>query len=111
MENRHCSTFCDRDPPICGDGNADLPGRLSVALSCADADTRDGGFRKCKLRYGLLAPVPADRRGCMFCTPLWYQLPAFVLCIVPVGVMAGLLCGLRPSSVQRTTTMAGRWLT
>ena len=24
-------------------------------------------------------------------TPLWYQLPAFVLCIFPVGVMAGLL--------------------
>ena len=87
MENRHCSTFCDRDPPICGDGNADLSGRLSVALSGADADTRDGGyrcslrffrdngetfsvkrlfalggFRKGKLRYGLLVPVPADRR-------------------------------------------------
>lgn len=29
-------------------------------------------------------------------TPLWYQLPAFVLCIFPVGVMAGILairCG------------------
>lgn len=24
-------------------------------------------------------------------TPLWYQLPAFVLCIFPVGVLAGLL--------------------
>ena len=24
-------------------------------------------------------------------TPLWYQLSAFVLCIFPVGVMAGLL--------------------
>ena len=24
-------------------------------------------------------------------TPMWYQLPAFVLCIFPVGVMAGLL--------------------
>ncbi len=24
-------------------------------------------------------------------TPLWYQLPAFVLCIFPVGVMAGIL--------------------
>ena len=24
-------------------------------------------------------------------TPLWYQLPAFILCIFPVGVMAGLL--------------------
>ena len=24
-------------------------------------------------------------------TPLWYQLPAFVLCIFPVGVMVGLL--------------------
>ena len=29
--------------------------------------------------------------GYMSCTPLWYQLPAFVLCIFPVGVMAGLL--------------------
>lgn len=27
----------------------------------------------------------------MYGTPLWYQLPAFVLCIFPVGVMAGLL--------------------
>ena len=24
-------------------------------------------------------------------TPLWYQIPAFVLCIFPVGVMAGIL--------------------
>ena len=29
--------------------------------------------------------------GYMAGTPLWYQLPAFVLCIFPVGVMAGLL--------------------
>ncbi|MGI6170427.1 MAG: CPBP family intramembrane glutamic endopeptidase [Butyricicoccus sp.] len=29
--------------------------------------------------------------GYMSGTPLWYQLPAFVLCIFPVGVMAGLL--------------------
>lgn len=29
--------------------------------------------------------------GYMPGTPLWYQLPAFVLCIFPVGVMAGLL--------------------
>ena len=29
--------------------------------------------------------------GYMPSTPLWYQLPAFVLCIFPVGVMAGLL--------------------
>lgn len=29
--------------------------------------------------------------GYMSGTPLWYQLPAFVLCIFPVGVMVGLL--------------------
>ena len=29
--------------------------------------------------------------GYMTGTPLWYQLPAFVLCIFPVGVLAGLL--------------------
>lgn len=29
--------------------------------------------------------------GYMTGTPLWYQLPAFVLCIFPVGVIAGLL--------------------
>ena len=29
--------------------------------------------------------------GYMPGTPLWYQLPAFVLCIFPVGMMAGLL--------------------
>ena len=29
--------------------------------------------------------------GYMSGTPLWYQLPAFVLCIFPVGVMTGLL--------------------
>lgn len=29
--------------------------------------------------------------GYMSGTPLWYQLPAFALCIFPVGVMAGLL--------------------
>lgn len=29
--------------------------------------------------------------GYMDGTPLWYRLPAFVLCIFPVGVMAGLL--------------------
>lgn len=29
--------------------------------------------------------------GYMVGTPLWYQLPAFVLCIFPVGVMTGLL--------------------
>lgn len=36
--------------------------------------------------------------GYMSGTPLWYQLPAFVLCIFPVGVMAGLLT-LRSGSV------------
>lgn len=29
--------------------------------------------------------------GYMDGTPLWYQLPAFVLCILPVGILAGLL--------------------
>ena len=29
--------------------------------------------------------------GYMSGTPLWYQLPAFVLCILPVGIMAGLI--------------------
>lgn len=24
-------------------------------------------------------------------TPMWYQLPAFVLCILPVGIMTGLI--------------------
>ena len=36
--------------------------------------------------------------GYMAGTPLWYQLPAFVLCIFPVGVMAGLL-SLKTGSV------------
>ena len=36
--------------------------------------------------------------GYMPGTPLWYQLPAFVLCIFPVGVMAGLL-SLKSGSV------------
>ena len=31
-------------------------------------------------------------------TPLWYQVPAFILCIFPVGVMAGLL-SIRTGSV------------
>lgn len=31
-------------------------------------------------------------------TPLWYQIPAFILCIFPVGVMAGLL-SIRSGSV------------
>lgn len=29
--------------------------------------------------------------GYMSGTPLWYQLPAFALCIIPVGIMAGIL--------------------
>lgn len=53
------------------------------------------GLNKCLLISGLFwcawhLPLLIGG-GYMPGTPLWYQLPAFVLCIFPVGVMTGLL--------------------
>ena len=50
--------------------------------------------------------------GNMSGTPLWYQLPAFVLCIFPVGVIAELMTLESGSvfSMQRTITTTRRCL-
>jgi len=90
-------------------GDITIPTILGIFLSMLSAAGEEIGWRGCMVpalyqRWGLNKTLVIS--SLFWCcwhlpllifgdymqgTPLWYQVPAFVLCIFPVGVMAGLL--------------------